>query len=263
MNYLIIGANAAGLSAAVRIQKNDKSAQICVLEKSDVVSFGACGLPYFIAGEFTDIAQMTARPLEDFLKSGIDIRLFHEAKSVDFQNKKVFSRDVAAQKDSDFAYDKFLIASGASPLRPPIKGADLPHVHTLHSKHDALAIMEKLPQVSSVAIVGAGFIGVEAAEAFAARGKKVTLIEAMPQVLMHAFDREIAHLIEESLRANKVDLHLHEKVLEISPIKVHTERAEVAADLVILATGFQPNTHFLRDTDLRLAEQGARAVAAW
>lgn len=267
MNYLILGANAAGLSAAVRILKFDKQANITVLEKSDVISFGSCGIPYYVAGEFDDINLMTARSYEEFIKIGIDIRLFHTATALHPETKQVTVHDTQNNKILTLTYDQLLIGVGASPIRPPIKGLDSPNVHTMHSKADAITLLNLLPNIQTVVIIGAGFIGLEAAEAFAARNKNVTLIEFADRVLARTFDSEITPQLEAALQRHGVRLQLSEYVTEITSQgerlhSVITNKGEYSADLVVLATGFKPNTDFLRTTDLVFSKEGAILIDA-
>lgn len=263
MNYLILGANAAGLSAAVRILKFDKNANITVLEKSDVISFGSCGIPYYVSGEFTNIKQMTARPLAEFIKLGINIKVFHEATKIDAEAKKVTALNTQTNESLQFEYDKLLIAVGASPSRPPIKGIDIKNVMTMHSRYDAQAIVDSLEYVQNVVIIGAGFIGVEAAEAFRERGKNTTLIEYAPRILSRTFDEQITTILEQELVAKGVTLKTAEAVNEIASqdgkvvTHVITDKGKYDADLVIMATGFKPNTAFLADSGLNLNPQGA------
>lgn len=262
MNYLILGANAAGLSAAVRILKSDKNAKVTVLEKSDVVSFGSCGIPYYVAGEFNDIEQMTARAFADFIKIGVDIKLFHAATSINTEKRHVSALNIKTQETLSFSYDKLLIAVGASPSRPPIKGLETNNVYTMHSRYDAIAIVERLNQVQNIVVIGAGFIGVEAVEAFRERGKKVTLVEFAPRILEKTFDEKITPILEAELRLKGVDLRTGESVSEIVSVngtvtKVITNKGEYAADLVILSAGFRPNTDFLKNSELAMTPQGA------
>ncbi len=262
MKYLILGANAAGMSAAVRIQKSDRSAQITVLEKSDVVSFGACGIPYFVAGEFPDIERMTARTVEEFRQTGIDIQCFHQAIEVDPKQKVVTAQNLHTEEKIAFPFDKLLIATGASPNMPPITGLEAKNLYTMHSRYDAQAIVDRLPQSQNVVIIGGGFIGVEAAEAFKERGKNVTLIEFAPRILEKTFDAEITPMLEAELRQKGVNLRTKERVIEIEQdtnghvCAVHTDQGRYAADLVILATGFKPNTEFLQGI-VAMTPQGA------
>ena len=265
MKYLIIGANAAGMSAAVRISKFDKTAKITVLEKSDVVSFGACGIPYYLAGEFQDIGSMTARPLQDFIESGIDIRLYHKAVRLDAAKKTIFAEDIKNNKSVEFSYDKLLISTGASPVQLPIKGVDLDNVHTMHSRADAVLLKEKLKKAVKTVIVGAGYIGVEAAESFKHLGKEVTLIEYAPRILARSFDTQITEILEKNLIKKGINLRLHEGVSEIQEksggtVSVVTGSGAYDADLVIMATGFRPNTEFLAGCGLEFSAQGAIVV---
>jgi len=265
MNYLILGANAAGMSAAVRILKSDRQANITVLEKSDVVSFGSCGIPYFIAGEFDDVNHLTARPLEEFIKSGIDVRQFHAVTEIYPDKKQVVAQLTSTQENNVFNYDKLLIAVGASPVVPPIKGIATKNCHTMHSRQDAITLINLLPNCQHIVIIGAGFIGLEAAEAFVERGKKVTVIESLDRALARSYDAEITTLIEAALQRHGVQLQLNERVMEIisehETVKsVVTDKGEYPADLVIVATGFKPNTEFLRSTNLNLSKEGAVVI---
>ncbi|RKS85902.1 NADPH-dependent 2,4-dienoyl-CoA reductase/sulfur reductase-like enzyme [Orbus hercynius] len=262
MNYLILGANAAGLSAAVRILKCDKNAKITVLEKSEVVSFGSCGIPYYVAGEFTDIEQMTARPYQDFIKLGIDIKLQHEAIEIDIKHKTVISHHLSDKKQVEFVYDKLLIAVGASPSRPPVNGLDVQNVMTMHSRDDAKRIVNALDHTENVVIIGGGFIGLEAAEALRHQGKNVTLVEFAPRILNKAFDEQITTLLQQELVKNGVNLRTEEAVNSIlsdngKVTAVVTNKNSYLADLVIVATGFKPNTAFLKQSGIELTPQGA------
>ncbi|TDK67452.1 CoA-disulfide reductase [Sapientia aquatica] len=265
MNYLILGANAAGLSAAVRIVKLDPSATITVLEKTDVVSFGGCGIPYYVGGEFDEIERMTARPLHEFSKLGIDIRVFHTAVGLDVASKKVTALDSQTGQSVSLAYDKLLITVGASPAIPPIPGLGVKNVHTMHSKADAITLLNLLPSIERVVIIGAGFIGLEAAEAFKHQGKQVTLIEYADRVLARTFDEETTRLLEQELRRNDVQLQLSEQVIALQSrdgtvTSVETNKGNYPADLVLVAAGFKPNTAFLRETGLNLSKEGAIVI---
>ena len=267
MNYLILGANAAGLSAAVRINKFDKQAKITVLEKTGVTSFGSCGIPYFVGGEFDDINQMTARPMEDFTKLGIDILLFHTATAIDPDNKSVTAFNDRSQKAVTFLYDKLMVAVGAAPLSPPVKGLATKNVHFMHSRSDALTLLSLLPQCMNIVVIGAGFIGLEAAEAFSLQGKQVTIIEFGERAMARTMDAEITQHLELALTRNGVELKLNESVTEIKSElglvhSVLTDQGEYPTDLVLLATGFKPNTDFLIDSGIQLSSQGAIIIDA-
>jgi len=267
MNYLILGANAAGMSAAMRIIKLDKQANITVLEKTEVVSFGSCGIPYFVGGEFTDIEQMTARPMEEFAKLGIDIRLLHTATGLDANKKQLTAYNGQTRQTLNLDYDKLMIAVGAAPIVPSIKGISARNVHTMHTKADAITLLNLLPQCQHIVIVGAGFIGLEAAEAFSLRGKRVTIVEYADRAMTRTFDPEITAHLESALQRHGVELKLNESVVEIKnelgvARSVLTEGGEYPADLVLIATGFKPNTEFLRDTELQFSKEAAIIIDA-
>ena len=272
MNYLILGANAAGMSAAVRIHKFDKQAKITVLEKTDVVSFGSCGIPYFVGGEFNDVEQMTARPIEEFIKLGITILLFHTATGIDTFNKRVTALNERTQVAVVLDYDKLMIAVGAGPLVPAIEGLSsrgprVANVHTMHSKSDALTLLNLLPHCQNIVVIGAGFIGLEAAEAFSLQGKQVTIIEFADRAMARTMDAEITAHLESAVERHGVVLRFNESVLEIKSDqgKVHsvqTNKGRYPADIVVLATGFKPNTGFLQNSEIKLSKQGAVIIDA-
>ncbi len=246
MNYLIIGGNATGMSAASKLRKNQPDAIITVIEKGAYVSFGACGLPYFIGDEFTDSNNMIARSAEAFKKSNIDILLHHEALNLDHKNKSVSVSDKIGGTTENFTYDKLLISTGATPIIPPFEGIQLKGIHTLTKMEDGIALKEAITKAQKIVIVGGGFIGIETAEAFLHQGKKVTIIERLPRVAAAPFDPEITEHLEKKIREHKVDLRLGESVLSFEGKdhikKVITDQGSYDADLVILAIGFAPAT---------------------
>ncbi|MFC0178871.1 CoA-disulfide reductase [Thorsellia kenyensis] len=264
-HYVIIGANAAGLSAAVRIKKQDTQAKITVLEKSHNVSFGACGIPYFIGGEFANIEQMTAREFEDFIKIGIDIKLNHTVTHVNF-NQKIVQANLLNHKEIDFHYDKLMIASGARPIIPSIEGLENINYVTMHSRDDALHIKEQLLGINKIAILGAGFIGVEAAEALRLQNKEVHLIDHNKTVLAKTFDEKITEHLVNQLTSHGVNLHLNKKILGVSPsskartfqLRLNDQNLDV--ELLIIATGFRPNTEFLPEGAILCDDRGAIIV---
>ena len=257
MHFVIIGANAAGLSAAVRIKKLCPDAKITVFEKTEVVSFGACGIPYYVGNEFENIDRMTARAFEEFIKSGIDIQLFIQAIAFAPERKEITVQNTRTEQTNTVQYDKLLISSGASPIKPTIKGIDLPNVYTMHSRHDAQQIKNKLSQIQNIVIIGAGFIGLEAAEAFRHQGKNVTIVELSDRILSKTFDSAITELLEAELTKHHVIVAKEEQVIEITDNTVITNKQQYPADMVILAAGFKPNTEFLTKSPLALSPQKA------
>lgn len=272
MRIVVIGGVAAGMSAAARARRAAKDAEITVFEKGSVVSFGACGLPYFAGGWFDDPDFMIARTAEQLRESGIDVRLRHEVLSVDPVARTVRVRDLDAGTERDERYDRLMIATGAAPIRPPFPGMELVGIHTLTKLHDGTAVRAALesPEVRNVVVVGAGFIGLETVEACLHRGKDVRLIQLDPRVLIDAFDPEITALMEKELVSKGVRLHVAEKVASFAPApdgsarvgEVRTDKGAYPADLVIVAVGVRPATAFLQGSGIELYRNGAVMVDA-
>ncbi|MEG0181572.1 MAG: CoA-disulfide reductase [Peptostreptococcaceae bacterium] len=266
MRVIIIGGVAAGMSAAAKLKRSKPDYEVVVYEKTDVVSFGACGLPYFVGGFFDDPKNMIARAPEKFRESGIDLNIFHEVVSVDTESRKLTVKNVATGDIFVDSYDKLMIATGASSIIPPIKNVKLENVSTLKSLEDGVRVKELMnkEEVKKVAIIGAGFIGLEAVEAAKKLGKDVVVFQLEDRILPQVFDKEITDVLEEEIRNHDVDLHLEEIVNELvgetKVEKVITNKGEYEADLVIVATGVRPNTSFLKDTKINMLPNGAIIV---
>lgn len=266
MKVIIIGGIAAGMSAAAKFKRLSPNDDVVVYEKGDIVSFGACGLPYYVGGFFDDSNEMIARTPEAFREAGVEIHTKHEVTNVDFSNKKVTVKNLNTNEVLEESYDKLMIASGARAIIPPIKNIDLENVVTLKSMDDGNKLRELMSKEENkkIAIIGAGFIGLEAAEAAKHRGKEVTVIQLQDRVLQEVFDKDITDLLEEELRENGVNLLLSETVTELigdgKVSKVKTNKREIEADIVILATGVKPNTDFLNFDEIKMIRNGAIVV---
>lgn len=266
MKVIIIGGIAAGMSAAAKFKRLSPNDDVVVYEKGDIVSFGACGLPYYVGGFFDDSNEMIARTPEAFREAGVEIHTKHEVTNVDFFNKKVTVKNLNTNEVLEESYDKLMIASGARAIIPPIKNIDLENVVTLKSMDDGNKLRELMSKEENkkIAIIGAGFIGLEAAEAAKHRGKEVTVIQLQDRVLQEVFDKDITDLLEEELRENGVNLLLSETVTELigdgKVSKVKTNKREIEADIVILATGVKPNTDFLNCDEIKMIRNGAIVV---
>lgn len=266
MKVIIIGGIAAGMSAAAKFKRLSPNDDVVVYEKGDIVSFGACGLPYYVGGFFDDSNEMIARTPEAFREAGVEIHTKHEVTNVDFSNKKVTVKNLNTNEVLEESYDKLMIASGARAIIPPIKNIDLENVVTLKSMDDGNKLRELMSKEENkkIAIIGAGFIGLEAAEAAKYRGKEVTVIQLQDRVLQEVFDKDITDLLEEELRENGVNLLLSETVTELigdgKVSKVKTNKREIEADIVILATGVKPNTDFLNCDEIKMIRNGAIVV---
>ena len=269
MKVIIIGGVAAGMSAAAKFKRLSPNDDVIVYEKGDIVSFGACGLPYYVGGFFEDSQEMIARTPEQFRESGVEIHTKHEVIDVDFSNKKVKVKNLITDEILEENYDKLMIASGARAIIPPIKNIDLENVVTLKSMDDGDKLRELMAkdEYKKVAIIGAGFIGLEAVEAAKHRGKEVTVILLQDRVLQEVFDKDITDLLEEELRDKGINLLLSETVVELigegKVSKVKTDKREIDADIVILATGVKPNTDFLKSDEIKMLRNGAIVVDSY
>lgn len=266
MRIIIIGGIAAGMSAAAKLRRVDPSAEVVVYEKSNYISFGACGLPYFVGGFFHEEAQMLARTPEQAQKSGIEVKVQHEVLSLEVAKKTIQVKALETGEVFEDHYDKLMVATGASSIIPPIQNLELKNVHTLRSMEDGQVLREKLkdPAIQRVGIIGAGFIGLEAVEAAQHLGKEVSVFQLEDRILKEVFDAEVTDLLEAELSAQGVSLHLNTKVVALNGTEkvtqVVTEKEAVEVDLVILATGVRPNTAFLESTGIERLGNGAIVV---
>jgi len=173
MRIIVIGGVAAGMSAAARARRNIKDAEIVVFEQGDVVSFGACGLPYFAGGWFDYPSEMIARTPEKFRDSGIDVRLHQRVIGLHYAARKIRVKDLDTGSETDESFDQLLIATGASPVLPPFPGMNLKNIMTLTKLKDGEILKSALkdPAVKDIVVVEAGFIGIETVEACLHMGK--------------------------------------------------------------------------------------------
>lgn len=256
MKFVVIGGNAAGMSAASRVRRKDPSWEVVVLEQTQEVSYGACGLPYYVAGLNDDIDLIRIRSVAEFEKTGIVMKTGCAVQWVDFAKKQVHYTDPqgAAQVEG---YDKLLVATGASPRIPPIPGIDKPGIYPLKTLEHAEALKRAIlegPQ--NVVIVGGGYIGLELAEAcLLQKIPHVRVIEAMDR-LLNVFDPEFGQAVQQELERHGVQVHTAEKVVSFEGDgrveRIVTDKGCYDADLVILSIGIRPNTGFLGDAVKKL-----------
>lgn len=265
MKVVIIGAVAAGMSAAAKLKRIKPDFEVVVYEKTDIVSFGACGLPYYVGGFFDDSNMMIAREKSKFIESGIDLRTFKEVIDVDTNNKIITIKDSLTKEVFTDNYDRLMIATGASSILPSL---DKPYenLSTLKDMNDGIKLRELInkEEINNIVIVGSGFIGIETIEAAKKLNKNIHLIGRSNRILSKVFDKEITDLLEEELRKNNVHIHLGETVQEYvgdnKIEKVITNKCEINADLVVIAMGVKPNTSFLKNTNIEMLPNGAIIV---
>ncbi|MDD3214035.1 MAG: CoA-disulfide reductase [Eubacteriales bacterium] len=265
MKAIVLGGVAAGMSAASKLKRERPDAEVTVYERGSFLSYGACGLPYFIGGFNENPALLIARTREQYDRMGIRTFLRHEAYRVDPEAKRVEVRNVDTGETFADSYDVLMIGVGCDSVMPKVPGSDLPAVFYVKTMEDGLLFekIARIPEAENVVIVGGGYIGVEMAEAMLHLRKKVTIIEAAERLLA-PFEPPFSELAAQELEKNGVTLRLGERVTafidEGDHRIVRTDRGEYSADIVLVSVGIVPATGFLKDTKLAMARNGALVV---
>lgn len=265
MKVVIIGAVAAGMSAAAKLKRIKPDYEVVVYEKTDIVSFGACGLPYYVGDFFHDPNMMIAREKSKFIESGIDLKTFKEVIDVDTLEKTLTIKDALSGEIFIDNYDKLMIATGASSIMPSLDRS-YDNLTTLKDMNDGIKLKELISKEENknIVIIGAGFIGIETIEAAKKLNKNIHLIGRSNRILSKVFDKEITDLLEEELRKNNIHLHLDETIQkyigEENITKVITNKSEIDCDIVVMAIGVKPNTSFLENTNIKMLSNGAIIV---
>jgi len=257
VRIVIVGGVAAGMSAAARARRLDENAEIIVLERGEHVSYATCGLPYYVGGEIDDASSLLVQTPESLRAAlALDVRTRHEVTDID-----TAARTVTVHSDrgvETLAYDALVLAPGAVAVRPPIPGLDSPRVHMLRTVPDALALRAAVEGSARRAVVlGAGFIGLEAAEALARQGVQVSVVELADHVLP-PLEEELAFLVTEELDRLGITVHTGVGAREIisgatQDEVVLTDGTRLPADLVV---GVRPDTAFVERAGIR-CENGA------
>ncbi|MEO3861035.1 FAD-dependent oxidoreductase [Acrocarpospora sp. B8E8] len=248
MRLLIIGGSDAGIEAGLGAKAFDENAEVTLLVADRYPNYSICGIPYYVSGEVTQAENLAHRTQEELTAAGLHLRLGQRAVSID-----PAEHTVTTQAGQQLSYDRLVIGTGAKPQRPPISGLDLlgPHdgVFELHTMADTFALTSMLgqPQMRSAIIIGAGYIGLEMAEALSARGLQVTVLERLDQVMARSLDAEAAGHLAAELSRHGVDLHCGVTVDSLGRdgtrlLVTGTDGHRRSADLVLVVTGVTPDT---------------------
>lgn len=270
LRVVIVGGVAAGASAAARARRLSEAARITVVERGPDVSFANCGLPYHIGGEIADRSRLAVQTPESLSRLlNIDVLTRTEAVRIDRARKVVVVRDLAAERgaasaERELPYDKLVLAPGAAPLRPPLPGIDDPSVLTLRNLQDMDRVKAAAARAGRALVIGAGFIGLEAAEQLRRIGKTVTLVEAADQVLP-PLDPEIAAPVADALREGGVELALGDAIASFADeggvlVAMLKSGRKIAADFAVLAIGVRPESALAAGAGLALGARGAIRV---
>jgi NADPH-dependent 2,4-dienoyl-CoA reductase/sulfur reductase-like enzyme len=258
---LVIGGDAAGMSAAAEARRADPDREIVVLERGPDVSYAACGIPYLIGGEIADAGDLVHHDPEYFLRRrGIEVRTGVEALAVDPD-----ARTVRCSDGDDVGYGALVIATGARPVRPPVPGADMPGVVTLRDLASARRLQDLLAPLTDpgALLVGSGPIGLEMAEALIARGARLQIVESASR-LLPALDEEVAapvvSALEEAGVPGRAGATLERIVLRDGRPAATIDGREQVFDLILLGTGVAPNSEIAAGAGCELGERDAIAI---
>ena len=272
---VVVGGVACGPKAAARLRRLDAEAQITVVEQGEYISYAGCGLPYFVGGDIKEFDELFATAAGAARNAGY----FHKVKDITFQTRTrvesidrtarvVHAKNLATGEAIDFAYDNLVLATGAKPFRPSIEGLELKGVSFLTKVEESVILRDEVNarKGGNAVIVGAGLIGLEAAEAFRKKGWAVQIIEMLDQPLGGLMDFEMAKAIDNTLYENMVMTAYEETVVRIEGDEnghcktVITDKGRYQADVVLVATGFRPNAELAQAAGLEIGPTGAIAV---
>jgi len=271
MKVVIVGGVACGPKTAARLRRLKPDAEITLLDKGKVLSYGACGLPYYVEGRFERLDALVETPLgvkrdPVFFRKvkGFEALTETEAVRIDRTGKTVEVVSRADGASRTLSYDKLVLATGASPVRLSIPGIDLDGVHFMHHLEDAAVVRSLADQgrVHKATIVGAGLIGMEMCEALASKGVQVTIVEMLPTVMGLLLDEEIGRLAMRHLAAKGVSLRMGETVSTLEGdgqgrlVRVRTSGGVIESDLCLLAVGVRPNSALAAQAGLAVDARG-------
>jgi NADPH-dependent 2,4-dienoyl-CoA reductase/sulfur reductase-like enzyme/rhodanese-related sulfurtransferase len=272
---VVVGGVACGPKAAARARRRDPKAEIMIIERGPLLSYAGCGLPYYIGGSIPELDGLRSTQYgvlrdEDFFRGvkGIESRTRTAAESIDRENKRVRIKNLETGATEDVAYDKLVLATGASAVKPPIEGLDLDRVFVVHIPDDAKRLRELIEggEVDKAVFIGGGRIALEVTESLFAHAVDAAIVEMEGSILPTGLDPEVAATIAGALREQGVEIFVSETVLRIEAnadgqaCKVVTEAREIPADMVIVATGVRPNVQLATEARLAIGKTGAIAV---
>ena len=267
MKVIIIGAVAAGSKTAMKLKRLRPDWDIVIYTSDNEVSYSACGLPYYIAGSIKEVETLIIRKSTKYAEQGINVNLRHLVKSIVPDKKEVVVENLDTGEVFNDVYDKLVIASGAIPFVPDIKGVDLENVFTLRTLEDGENIKKAVLQSKRAVILGCGYIGIELLEAFVKQGLMVTVIQSS-DTIMPIFDNDLSEIIQKYV----IQKHLEQvKIINNATIftiegenkvqkVITTDGKEIETDMVVLSVGVHPNVQFAVDAGIELGITGAIKV---
>jgi len=264
---VIIGGDAAGMSAASKVRRENPDYEIIVFEKSGFTSYSACGIPYFISGKVGTYEELIVRSPEEFIKEyKIDVRIFHEVIEVDTKNNQVLVRNLNDKTQFWETYEQLLIATGGKSFCPEVENREADGIFGIQSLKGGIRLDNfiKKSKPKTAVIVGGGYIGLEMAEALIIKGLKVTLINLTPEI-MNTLDPDMGKIVNKTMTNLGVKIYLKEALSHFEAANdkvtaVVTDKRTIKTDMVILGMGTSPNTAFLKNSKINLTDKGAIKV---
>ena len=263
MRILVIGAVAAGTSAAAKARRNNDQAEIVIYEKDMHISYSGCGLPYFIGGEIEELDELTPRNPGFFKKKyNIEVQIGHEVMNVNPDKKEITVKNVQSDETFVDTYDVLIVSTGATPIVPPVKGVDSNHVFFLRNVSSAQRIHDfiETSKPKSAVVVGTGFIGFEMLENLMNANINVTIVEREAKITPN-LDVDMAQFLETTLVKKGVSIKTNANVAEITSNQVLLADGQaLEADMVIMATGVRPNVELAQSFGVEIGTTGAIKV---
>jgi NADPH-dependent 2,4-dienoyl-CoA reductase/sulfur reductase-like enzyme len=258
---LVIGGDAAGMSAAAQARRRAPTLEIVALERGRWTSYSACGIPYLVGGVVDGLEDLVARSPEQFRAMRIDVRTGHEVTGLDLDQRQAEVRNHVHGRTYRLGFDLLHVATGAVAVRPPLPGIESRHVHGVQTLDDAARLLAdaKARRPRRVVVVGSGYIGLELADAFAGQAIAVTVVEAADEV-MTSLDPDVGARVARAMRDLGITVRTGEAVEAISDTAVHTAAGEIPADLVVLGMGVAPNSALAAGAGVRTGVRGAIVV---
>ncbi|HUX76609.1 MAG TPA: FAD-dependent oxidoreductase [Anaerolineae bacterium] len=266
---IVIGGVAAGMSAAAKAKRVDREMEAIVYEKGPYISYGACGMPYFIAGDVADYRDLLARTPEQMAKQGVEVHVRHEVTAIDPGARTVTVRDLDGEREFTVGYDRLVVATGARPVRPPLPGFDLDGVFVLRALDEGRAVQrfvaERRPR--RALILGGGYVGVEMAETFRRLGLDVKMVIRSGQVMRTALDDDVRAVVEEELARHDVEVVTGRPVafegngrVQAVVVEGADEGDRYPCDVALVGIGVRPEVALARSAGVALGATGAIAT---
>ncbi len=261
---IVIGANHAGTAAVNFLTSLSKDNQVIVYDRNTNISFLGCGMALWIGNQIKGSDGLFYSSKEKLEEKGAKVHMEAEIDRIDFAKKVVYGKLKDGSKIEE-SYDKLILATGSLPIVPKLKGMELENVQQVKIFQNAQAVIEKLknPEIKNVAVIGAGYIGVELAEAFKRHNKNVVLIDAMSSSLSNYYDSDFTALMDENLKSHGINLAYNQMVKEIKGNgkveAIVTDKGEYPCEMAVVCIGFRPNTELGKDS-LETFRNGAYIV---